>query len=62
MIIWEMRIHIETTLIKAEAEYIYLSQVVSEVLPFVSLMKEIEFVIKLQGDAPTVLCSLFEKQ
>ena len=26
-----------------------------------SLIKEIEFVIKLQGDTPTVLCSLFEK-
>ena len=31
------------------------------VLPFVSLMKETEFIIKLQGDAPTLLCSLFEK-
>ena len=30
------------------------------VLPFVSLMKEIELVIKLQGDALTVLCSLFK--
>ena len=31
-----------------------------EVLPFVSLMKEIEFVLKLQRDTLTVLCSLFE--
>ena len=32
-----------------------------DVLTFVSLMKEIEFVLKLQGDSPTVLCSIFEK-
>ena len=32
-----------------------------DVLPFVSLMKEIEFVLKLQGDDPTVLCSLYQK-
>ena len=32
-----------------------------DVLPFVSLMKEIDFVLKLRGDTPTVLCSLFEK-
>ena len=31
-----------------------------DVLPFLSLMKEIEFVLKLQGDTPTVLCSLFK--
>ena len=32
-----------------------------DVLPFVSLMKVTEFVLKIQGDAMTVLCSLFEK-
>ena len=32
-----------------------------DVLTFVSLMKEIEFVLKLQEDIPTVLFSLFEK-
>ena len=31
-----------------------------DVLPFVSLMKEIEFVLELQGDTPKVLCSIFE--
>ena len=32
-----------------------------DVLPFVSLMKEIEFLLKIQGDAPTVLCIIFKK-
>ena len=32
-----------------------------DVLPFVGLMKENEFELKIQGDAPTVLCSLFGK-
>ena len=29
-----------------------------DVLPFVSLMKDIEFLLKLQGDNPTVLWSI----
>ena len=32
-----------------------------DVLPFLSLMKEIEFVLKLKVDALKVLCSIFEK-
>ena len=32
-----------------------------DVLPFVSLMKDIDFLLKRQGDAPMVLRSLFEK-
>ena len=44
-----------------EAEYISLYQAMMDVLPFVSIMKEIEFVLKLQGYIPAVLCSLFEK-
>ena len=31
-----------------------------DVFPFVGLMKEIEFVLKLQGFNPTVMCSIFE--
>ena len=38
-----------------------LSQAMREILPFVTIMKEIEFVLKLQGDALTVLCIIFEK-
>ena len=32
-----------------------------DVLPFMSLMKKIEFVIELQEDNTKVLCSIFEK-
>ena len=43
-----------------ESEYIALSQAMKGALPFVSLMKDIMFEIKLQGDTPTALYSLFE--
>ena len=42
------------------AEYISLLQAMRDVLPFISLMKEIEFVLELQGDTPKVLFSIFE--
>ena len=60
-IIWASRIQTKIELKKIEVEYIALYQAMRYVLPFVSLMKETEFIIKLQGDAPTLLCSLFEK-
>ena len=41
-------------------EYIAIYQAMRDVLPFTSLMKEIEFVLKLQGDTLKVLCSLFK--
>ena len=31
-----------------------------DILPSVSLMKDIEFILKLQGDTPEGLCSTFE--
>ena len=56
-----IRLQIEISLSMTEVEYIDLSQVIRDVLPFVSLMEEIQFVLKIQGDTPAVLCSLFEK-
>ena len=44
-----------------EAEYIALLKAMRNVLPFVSLMKKIYFVLELQGDTPKVLCSIFLK-
>ena len=41
--------------------YIAFSLAIRDVLPFVILMKEIEFILKLQGDVLTVLCGIFEK-
>ena len=61
LIILARRIQTEIALITVEAEYIDLSQAMRGILPFVSLMKKFEFVLKLQEDAPTVLFSLFEK-
>ena len=43
-----------------DKEYIALSQAMRGVLTFLSLMKEIEFLLKFQGDTLTVLCSLFK--
>ena len=58
--IWASRLQIEIAISTTEAEYIALSQAIRDVLPFVSIMKEIDFVIKLQADTPTVLCSIFK--
>ena len=57
---WASQIQTEISLSTEEAEYISLSQAMREVLPFVSLMKEIEFVLKILGDTLTVQCSIFE--
>ena len=54
-IIWVIRIQIEIALITMEAEYISLSQTMRDVLPFVSLIKEIQFLLNLQGYTLTVL-------
>ena len=52
------RIQTEIALSKTKAEYIALSQAMRNVLPFVSIMKEIECVLKLQEYTPAVLCSI----
>ena len=60
-IIWTSRIQTEILLITTEAEYIALSQAMRGVLTFVSLMKEMFSILKLQGDSPAVLCILLGK-
>ena len=47
LVIWEIRIQKVITLSTTEAEYIALSQETRDILPFLSLMKEIDFIIKL---------------
>ena len=37
-----------------------LYQGMRDVLPFVSLMKEIEFLLEIQRETPKVLCSIFK--
>ena len=61
LIIWASRIQTEIVLSTTDAEYIALYQAMRGVLPSVSLMLEIEFVLKLQVDTMMVICILFEK-
>ena len=58
--IWASRIQTDISLSTTEAEYIALSQSMRGVLHFVSLMKEIYFILELQGDSSKVLCTIFE--
>ena len=44
-----------------EANYIAISQAIRGALPFMSLMKEITFVIELEDDVSKVKSSIFEK-
>ena len=60
-IIWTIQFKTKISLSNTEAEYIALSQAMRYALPFVSLMKDIKLVLKLQGYTPTVLCSILEK-
>ena len=57
-IIWEIWLQTEITLSTKDVEYATLLQAMRYALPFVSLMKEIEFVLELQGDTLNVLCSI----
>ena len=57
-IIWLIQIQMEILLSTTEEKYIALYQAMRYVLHYVSLMKEFEFVLKLQGDFMTVLCSI----
>ena len=45
-----------------ETEYIDLSQAMRDVLTFLSLMKDIELLLKLQGDTPAVMYSIFKNK
>ena len=56
-----IRLQTESMLSTTEVECIALYQSMRYVLPSMILMKDIEFVIEIQGDDPEVLFSLFEK-
>ena len=59
-IIWAIWLQTEIAFSTREAEYIALSQSMRCVIPSVSLMKENEFLLKLQVDTPTVLFNIFK--
>ena len=60
-IIWEIWLQTEISINTTEAKYIALSQAMRGVLPFVSLMKDIELLLEFQCDTPKVLCNIFQK-
>ena len=59
-IIWAIWLQTEIELSIIESRYIALSQAMRGVLPFMSLMKEIFFIIELEYDIPKVKSSIFE--
>ena len=59
-IIWASRLQTEIVFSKIEAKYIAISQAMRDVLPFMSLMKEISFVLELEDDVPKIKSSIFE--
>ena len=58
-IIWAIHMQTEIAIITTEAEYIELYSAMRDVLPFFSLMTDIEYVTKLQCETEKLLCSLF---
>ena len=57
-IIWGSRIQTEIAPSTTEVEHIATSQEMSYVLPLVSIIGETKFLLKIQGDTLTVMCSL----
>ena len=60
-IIWGSRIQTEIAPSTTEVEHIATSQEMSYVLPLVSIIEETKFLLKIQGDTLTVMCSIFKK-
>ena len=50
----------EIALSNTKTEYIFSSQAMRDILSVMSLMKEIEFILKIQGDTLIGLCILLE--
>ena len=51
--------NIKTVISTTEAEYIMLYQAMEDIVPFVSLMKEIRFVLERQRNTPKVVFIFF---
>ena len=59
--IWAIWLQTEIALGTSDVEYISLYQARRYVLPFFIPLKEIKFILKLKGDTPKVMCSVFKK-
>ena len=59
-IIWSSKLQTEIALSTTESEYIALSQSLRDVIPLISLLKELQSVLSFTSDTPTVHCTVFE--
>ena len=59
-VIWCSRLQTEISLSTTEAECIALSQAMREVIPFMSLMKEVYFIFDIRLPKPEVFCKVFK--
>ena len=59
-ILWCSKMQTEVALSTTEAEYIALSQSMRDVLPIISLIEEVNVVLQIKGQQPTLYCTVFE--
>ncbi len=59
-ILWVSRLQMEIALSTAEAEYIALSQSLRDVIPLITLLKEINKVFPVDVETPTYVCKVHE--
>ena len=59
-LLWVSKLQTEISLSTTEAEYIALSQSLRDVLPLIELIKEVNDVLKIEGQPPKVYCKVFE--
>ena len=59
-ILWVSHLQTEIALSTAEAEYIALSQSLRDVIPLITLLKEINKVFPVQVKTPTFVCKVHE--
>jgi hypothetical protein len=57
-ILWVSRLQMEIALSTAKAEYIALSQSLQDVIPLITLLKEINKVFPVQVKTPTFVCKV----
>ena len=59
-ILWSSRLQTEIALSTTEAEYVALSQAMREVIPLMSLMNELQVIMKVNTCKPKFFCEVFE--
>jgi len=59
-ILWVSRLQTEIALSTAEAEYIALSQALCDVIPLITLLKEVNTVFPVHVKSPTFVCKVHE--